>query len=83
MSRPHEERAQRARPALRATGPLRHARRAAFAGAAVLGAACPLSAGEAHAEPGLRPSAARLEYVRGRGAEHCPDASFLRAEHCA
>ncbi|WP_437493240.1 hypothetical protein WME75_20150 [Sorangium sp. So ce1014] len=90
MSRPHEERAQRARPALRGTErarpalrgtePLRHARRAAFAGAAVLGAACLLSAGEAHAEPGLRPSAARLEYVRGRGAEHCPDASFLRAE---
>ncbi|WP_437616652.1 hypothetical protein WMF20_22285 [Sorangium sp. So ce834] len=24
--------------------------------------------------------AARLEYVRGRGAERCPDASFLRAE---
>ncbi|WP_437663860.1 hypothetical protein [Sorangium sp. So ce1182] len=28
----------------------------------------------------MRPSAARLEYVRGRGAERCPDASFLRAE---
>ncbi|KYF79134.1 hypothetical protein BE11_15060 [Sorangium cellulosum] len=51
-----------------------------MAAAAVLGAACLLRAAEAHAEAELRPSAARLDYVRGRGAERCPDASFLRAE---
>jgi hypothetical protein len=45
-----------------------------------MGAACLLCVAGAHAEPELRPSAARLEYVRGRGAERCPDASFLRAE---
>ncbi|WP_438020911.1 hypothetical protein WMF18_18410 [Sorangium sp. So ce315] len=61
-------------------GPLRAVRRGAFTAAAVLGAACLLGAAGAHAEPALRPSAARLDYVRGRGAERCPDASFLRAE---
>ncbi|WP_437738068.1 hypothetical protein [Sorangium sp. So ce1335] len=60
--------------------PLRAVRRGALAAAAVLGAACLLRAAEARAEAELRPSAARLDYVRGRGAERCPDASFLRAE---
>ncbi|WP_437971844.1 hypothetical protein WMF04_22235 [Sorangium sp. So ce260] len=80
MSRPHDGRAQRARPARSASGPLHPVLRAAFAGAAVLGAVRVLSVAEAHAAPELRPRAARLEYVRGRGAERCPDASFLRAE---
>ncbi|WP_437641383.1 hypothetical protein [Sorangium sp. So ce854] len=51
-----------------------------MAAAAALGAARLLCPAEAHAEPALRPSAARLDYVRGPGAERCPDASFLRAE---
>lgn len=80
MSRLHDAPAQRARPARTALAPLRHARRAARAGAAPMGATCLLCVAGAHAEPELRPSAARLEYVRGRGAERCPDASFLRAE---
>ncbi|KYF86761.1 hypothetical protein BE17_12400 [Sorangium cellulosum] len=73
---------QHARLTPSTSGPLRlrHVRRAACAGAALLGAAYLLCAAEAHAGPALRPSAARLEYVRGHGAEHCPDASFLRAE---
>ncbi|WP_437942304.1 hypothetical protein [Sorangium sp. So ce341] len=80
MSRPHDGRARRARPARGASRPRRHVRRAALAGAAALGAAYLLSIEAAHAEPEPRPRAARLEYVRGRGAERCPDASFLRAE---
>ncbi|WP_437339151.1 hypothetical protein [Sorangium sp. So ce394] len=80
MSRPHDGRARRARPAHGASRPRRHVRRAALAGATALGAAYLLSIEAAHAEPEPRPRAARLEYVRGRGAERCPDASFLRAE---
>ncbi|XXT24333.1 hypothetical protein WME94_22625 [Sorangium sp. So ce429] len=80
MSLSHDGRMQHARPASSTLEPLRHVRRAACAGAALLGAAYLLCAAEARAEPELRPSAARLEYVRGPGAERCPDASFLRAE---
>ncbi|WP_437786362.1 hypothetical protein [Sorangium sp. So ce1097] len=96
MSESHHGRARHARPArcvlgplrrcvlepLRrcVLGPLRAVRRGALTAAAVVGAACLLRAAGAHAESALRPSAARLDYVRGRGAERCPDASFLRAE---
>ncbi|XXX82211.1 hypothetical protein WMF30_25975 [Sorangium sp. So ce134] len=80
MSGPHDGRTQRARPARSASGPRRPLRGAALAGATALGAAYLLCVGAAQAEPQRRPSAARLDYVLGRGAERCPDASFLRAE---
>ncbi|MGK3993766.1 hypothetical protein [Sorangium sp. So ce1024] len=96
MSESHHGRPRHARPGRCVLGPLRRCvprplrrcvlgslravRRGAFTAAAVLGAACLLRAAGARAEPALRPSAARLDYVRGPGAERCPDASFLRAE---
>ncbi|WP_437307439.1 hypothetical protein [Sorangium sp. So ce388] len=57
-------------------------RRAALASitAAAISTLSTLGIAPAHAEPSSTPTRVRLEFIRGPGAEHCPDEQFLRAE---